>query len=273
MIRTSCQMDYIEDYAMNLYRETAISWTLHAMKIMMGYEDVRNEIIKEFCPCVQNIEFSRTFDGDPHSDGISKVSKYKEIEQYLISCINKKPYVIFTACNVKDADTDETHYQSFYMDNINHEIYVIDPAKPAKGYGIYYPEVALQVVKPFAESNGYTFRFMPVSCPAQITDEDVFCQSWTLFILMNILQNGIETPVSIPKKQNDKYNALLSFYKEIVTRIPTTIGDIRIIYREELLLEENMKVVLSDGTMEDWNALFEIDPYSLLLQMTADDMA
>jgi hypothetical protein len=266
-------MDYIEDYATNLYRETAISWTLHAMKIMMGYEDVRNEIIKEFYPCVQNIEFSRTFDGDPYSDSISKVSKYKEIEQYLISCINKKPYVIFTACNVKDADTDETHYQSFYMDNINHEIYVIDPAKPAKGYGIYYPEVALQVVKPFTESNGYTFRFMPVSCPAQITDEDVFCQSWTLYILMNILQNGIETPVTIPKKQNDKYNALLSFYKEIVTRIPTTIDDIRIIYREELLLEENMQVVLSDGTMEDWNALFEIDPYALLLQMTADDMA
>jgi hypothetical protein len=90
---------------------------------------------------------------------------------------------------------------------------------------------------------------------------------------MNILQNGIETPVSIPKKQNDKYNALLSFYKEIVSRIPTTVDDIRIIYREELLLEENMKVVLSDGTMEDWNALFEIDPYALLLQMTADDMA
>jgi hypothetical protein len=38
-------------------------------------------------------------------------------------------------------------------------------------------------------------------------------------------------------------------------------------------LEENIQVVLSDGTMEDWNALFEIDPYALLLQMTAVDMA
>jgi hypothetical protein len=65
----------------------------------------------------------------------------------------------------------------------------------------------------------------------------------------------------------------LSFYKEVVTRIPTTIDDIRTIYREELLLEENIQVVLSDGTMEDWNALFEIDPYALLLQMTAVDMA
>ena len=90
---------------------------------------------------------------------------------------------------------------------------------------------------------------------------------------MHILENGVDTSVTIPKKQNDKYNALLSFYKEIVTRIPTTMNDIQTIYREELLLEENRKVVLSDGTMEDWNALFDIDPYALLLQMTADDMA
>ena len=60
-------MESFEDYATNLYRETAISWTLHAIKIMMGYNDVRNEIIKEFCPCVQNVEISRTFDGDPYS--------------------------------------------------------------------------------------------------------------------------------------------------------------------------------------------------------------
>ena len=60
--------------------------------------------------------------------------------------------------------------------------------------------------------------------PAQTLTEDVFCQSWTLYILLEVLAAGIsnstlemdEILINIPKKQIDKYEILLNFYKQIL---------------------------------------------------------
>ena len=62
--------------------------------------------------------------------------------------------------------------------------------------------------------------------------EDVFCQSWTLYILLEVLKKGVsnsssnsnsnsslemdEILINIPKKQIDKYEILLKFYKQIL---------------------------------------------------------
>jgi hypothetical protein len=266
-------MDSVKDSTTCLYRETAISWVLHAIKIVLGYEDVRRDILKEFHPKIRNIEYYRMFDGDPESDRTPGLEKYKEIQEHLMESLNRQPYILFTACNMKDPDTGETHYQSFYMNNKRREIYVIDPAKPKKGYGIYYPEVAILVVRNFAKANGYAFRFLGSTCPAQTSLDDVFCQSWTMYMLLHGLEFGFENPVQMPKLQFDKYNVLLSFYKEILKKIPSTVEDLRTTYYEELLSEENKNIVLSEGTLEDWYTLCSMDPYELVLKMTAQDMA
>ena len=62
--------------------------------------------------------------------------------------------------------------------------------------------------------------------PAQTLTEDVFCQSWTLYILLEVLASGVSSSIStlemdeilinIPKKQIDKYEILLNFYKQIL---------------------------------------------------------
>ena len=79
------------------------------------------------------------------------------------------------------------------LDNDEKKVYAIDPAydKNADDFiGIYYAEVTHESIKPFLESKGYTFEFIPLSRPAQSTTNDVFCQSWSLLILLDMLHNN-----------------------------------------------------------------------------------
>ena len=85
--------------------------------------------------------------------------------------------------------------------------------------------ITYKTIQPFFEKNGYQFQYVKLMNPAQTLTEDVFCQSWTLYILLEVLKNGVNTGstiemdeilINIPKKQIDKYELLLNFYKQIL---------------------------------------------------------
>lgn len=256
----------IINYTNNIYRETAISWALHAIKILFGIENVRKTIIKSFHPDVQNIKWSRTFDAFQQIP----TEKETEILGFCKQIINIQPYVVFTASNIQEhADDKVTHYQSYYVDNDNKHIYVIDPAKPVNGYGIYYPSVTIDVIQPFFVSKGYAFDYITLSNPAQTIEADVFCQSWTLYILLHILQNGIGH-VHIPIKQINKYGVILQFFKDVLTKNPHLSYDLDNIYLEEI--KNNKELILKDGTKKGFNCLLKMDPYHLIMQTQKEDM-
>ena len=211
-------------------REIAISWALDAVKDVLGTQNTRNKIIKTFFPPIKNAKHMKTFDAFQQYECMPFNDKEKEILEYCEEIILLKNYVVFTATNIQENEDDqETHYQTYIVDNTNKILYAIDPAinpKKKYGYGIYKPMITYKTIQPFFEKNGYQFQYVKLMNPAQTLTEDVFCQSWTLYILLEVLKNGVssssstlemdEILINIPKKQIDKYELLLNFYKQIL---------------------------------------------------------
>jgi hypothetical protein len=256
-------------------KELSISWLLHSIKILLGDESIRRYIIVEKFPHLKHKlkKDIRTF-GPFVKKRKTREDKFKEIETYLEYIINlKNDNVVFTATNVqKNVDDNETHYQSFIVDNINKKAYAIDPAynKNEENFiGIYYAEITHEVIKPFLESKGYDFKFIPLSRPAQSTTNDVFCQTWSLLILLDLLKTKkYEDPnmeYKIPSTQLNCYEMILEFYKDIfLDSMPELL--------ENLQEEYNGSINENYYTEEEKEKFLKIDVAGLLYQMKKGDI-
>jgi len=251
----------------------AISWLLHSIKILLGDESIRHYIIVHYFPELKYKlkKHIRTFDAFVPKRSTRR-DKYDKITQYLESIENlQKDVVVFTATNVQQHEQDnETHFQSFIVDNEKKQVYVIDPAldkKKPNHFGIYYPEITIELIKPHFEEKGYDVNFIQLSRPAQTTTNDVFCQSWSLIILLEMLtDNNYEKneEYKIPDRKGDKYAILLEFYKGIFMEMPELI---------ENLNEEYVGTIKELPIRKtEINELLRYDPYRLLQSMTKEDM-
>jgi hypothetical protein len=251
-------------------RSIAISWVLDAMKNVLGYEDVRKTIIQHYFPGIPNAAYIKTFDAIQQYKKKPFDNKEKEIEAYCREIVKLPNEVVFTATNIqRDADDMETHYQSYLVDNNKKKIYVIDPARKAtreNGGVLYYAEVTEEVIKPLFTELGYKLQYIEFTNPPQIHETDVFCQSWSLFVLLQILDKGIQK-IKIPKKQIDKYEVLLGFYKEILG-----IDDLpELLYDEYVnIIDENRKSIKKDGGVVENLLIF--DPVDVIIDMKPTDM-
>ena len=249
------------DYSTDIYRSTAVSWTLHAMKSLLGLKTVRNKVIKYFYPTIKNINKAETFDA---------FQSPAALLAYCAEIMHYQPYVVFTASNqAEDTAEPETHYQTFYLDNVTKHLYMIDPSRKNKADGVYTPFIARDTIQPFYEQQGYVCEFIEMTNPAQSSDRDVFCQSWSLYILTNFLQDGLHT-VPIARNQLERYAVLLNFYQVIIDDVPTLQKELKKEYVTEL--QANKNLVLADGTEADYQYLLTMDPVCLLWQMQAEDM-
>jgi hypothetical protein len=256
-------------------KQTAISWLLHSIKILLGDESIRRYIILKYNPELKNNNHIKTFDAFV-KPGKTREHKNKEIKKYLETISKlKKDIVVFTATNVQQNEEDnETHFQSFIVDNNTKKVYGIDPAYDKKEedfIGIYYAEILHDVIKPFFEAKDYEFNLVRLSRPAQTTTEDVFCQSWSLMILLKLIENkDYENDVEfeIPSKKLDKYNMLLEFYKQIFTDMPELLGNLKAEY-EGSINDCNNDVCPSEDEKPE---LLEFDASTLLMSMKKDDM-
>jgi hypothetical protein len=266
------------------------SWVLHAIKNTLGYEPIRQDILLHYFPTLHRGNITKirkagyknhvvTFDAfiEP---GKTREDKSEKIKKYLSEIVKMNGVVVFTAANIQqDASDFETHYQTFIVDNDNKQVYAIDPANDIRvvktarskkilvsGQGIYYAEVAHQTVKPFFEENtDYQFKMVPLSHPAQIIEDDVFCQSWSLYILITLLTNRAyltTAQIYIPESQLDKYDTILGFYKRLVREVPA--------FSEQLNNEYIGEVKRCMGCNK--KELLKVNPEKWLLRMTKEDM-
>lgn len=264
-------------------RADAISWVLHAIKNVLGYEDIRKLVIEHYYPTIKNPEYIKTFeaqieeytDRDDYEDKLD--DKLDDILDYCEDIMKLDDYVVFTATNIEefrdngDRDT-ETHYQTFVVDNKNHQMFTIDPALKSNGKnGIYTPQIAMEEIMPFFEDNGYKTQFIRSKNPAQTDDSDetadVFCQSWSLYILLQVLQKSKNNSfkgivVDIPKSQLDRYTILLNFYKDIVTNIPNV----------NQTLNEEYVSELNEYKKTGYTKLTKLIASDLLLTMTPEEI-
>ena len=266
-------------------KSTIVSWVLHALKIVLGDESIREEIILHYSPDLHkgNLTKLKRIGNSNHKhhvitfnafieSGKTREDKIDKIRDYLEKIVEMPGTVAFTATNVQQDENDfETHFQSFIIDNDAKRVLIIDPAydKTKKsGKGIYHAEIAREIVKPFfkflnmdlEEEDEYKVRFLKLTNPAQIAHDDVFCQSWSLFILNSLLENDAYKSArefKIPASQMDKYDMILGFYKRIFTDIPSLRGYLNAEYEGEVV--------------DDY--LLEADPYKVLMSMTKADMA
>jgi hypothetical protein len=63
-------------------RSIAVSWLIEALKTVLGYEDVRNKIVKYVNPDLENKEHMRTFDAFQQYDVPPYLEKAVEIIDY-----------------------------------------------------------------------------------------------------------------------------------------------------------------------------------------------
>ena len=250
----------------------AISWILHAMKEVFGIEKIRKDIIKTFYHAVKNPKYIRTFDAFQQYEKKPYTDKKNEIIDYCTSILGLSHYVVFTASNIQqNADDNETHYQTFLVDNRAKTLYVINPSRDLKtehGYGIYEPEVAEKVLRPFFEAHGYKVQYIDLTHPAQVITDDVFCQTWSLYILLEILKHGVHV-VDIPKTQKGKYELLLGFYKTCLSEVPSVAKELQ--HEYAAAIKENKTMIEEESGMDIKN-IKSIDVVDIVMNMTAKDM-
>jgi len=272
------------------YREAAVSWVLHSVKDVLGMEDNRKEVIKRFIPDIPNEDHIRTFDaevkykkgkgktkGDKQQYDTNYESKLKKIRDYCTEVMQLENYLVFTATNIEEyqeyGKDSETHYQTFIVDNIKKVLYVIDPAKKnVRDYGIYIPQVAIEIIMPFFEEKKYKTKFVKLKFPAQTNDSaeeaDIFCQSWSLYILIEFLKdndkdNLTNITINIPKGQKERYDILLKFLKDVFSSIPSLQPDLKRIFVS----------VLQKHEPEKYERFINVDPYALLMDMKTSEMS
>ena len=257
-------------------KEKAISWLLHAIKILFGDESIRRYIILHYNKSLKNNKTSdvRTFDAFVKK-GATRDEKANEIIHFCDKKIKKRGTVVFTASNIqRDKYDNETHFQTYIIDNSTKKIFIIDPAydpKKENNAGIYMAEVTNEVIVPFFQSKKYETSFVKLSSPAQINEGDVFCQSWSLYILLEKLKNkeyACDLSFAVPRQQLDKYDMLLRFYKQVFTDMPELCENLKVEYEAEILECRGP----GRPTKAEKQEFLSYNPTELLMEMTKYEM-
>jgi hypothetical protein len=249
----------------NNIRNIAVSWVLYSIRETIGLTIVRNTILKKQIQGLgkypDNIQYGKTFgQGDTFEDIYEMVSNFEGSD---------KRYLIFTSngqivqkrnkrTRYDDSVLVESHYVSFIVDKQEMVVTMIDPSRKNGKIGIYNPYIGLQL-QPYFKKNGYKVEWLEMTTPCQINHHDVFCQSWTLFLVFKFMKQGNKDNISISKKQSKKYKKLLEYFKNLAKFE---------IFKTELKISylENIK------NHDDFLTLKNCDPYELLLSMTPNDM-
>ena len=250
----------------------AISWVLYSIRETIGLTSVRNVILKNKIDQLgeYDIKYGKTFSkGDTFEDIYDLIN---ENTNNLIFTSNADIVSKFTGGQKKktkkrkrNEELVESHYVSFILDRVKMTVTIIDPSRKNGKMGIYNPYIGLHL-ESFLKKEGYNVKWLEMTSPCQISYDDVFCQSWTLYLIFKYYESehyvsdyNNDNVIYIPKKQDKKYKKLLDFFKELASYE---------IFRTELKISynENIKNHL------DQKILSTYDPCCLLLNMITEDM-
>ncbi len=263
---TNEQSNLVNIYNENTYSiNLPISWILYSIRQTIGLTKVRNRVLQNIIRdiiCEDEIFFGQTFtQGDVFDDIYDMINDFQ---------MSEKRYLIFTSNgeirerkkNKRHNDQVESHYISFILDKLTKITGIIDPSRDNGKDGIYYPKIGISLESIF-EQIGYKVEWLDTTYPCQIAYHDVFCQSWTLFLIIQYFKTGYFkkkcTKINIPQDQDAKYKILLDFFKELLTHK---------IFVKELLIfyQSNIENHI------DYEYLRTINPRYLLKQMNVFQM-
>jgi hypothetical protein len=243
----------------------------------MGLEDIRNAILKKFCQHTQKrpLVFGKTFGSESQT---RHVLDY--VQELLIKYTHTSTLVVFHGIN--PPQSGETHYQTFLLDFETHTALVIDPAmtwKKSQGKyiqepGTYKPFLALNTLLPFLKTHSFETSFMRTTHPCQDCEDDIFCQSWTMYVLVQFLCQRRTQPITIPCDQVKRYRILLRFFQQIFSLIPELCDELSAIYIHNM---KHHRAIVKDIPKQERKQYREymasIDPCVVLKTMKPRDMS
>ena len=213
--------------------ENIRSWVLFALRETMEQQSIRNNVLKEF--------LHKLFKSSGYKPIYGRTLNNRKTQKSLITYLTKiistyppdqtsKYVVMFTVSNLYDEDTHETHFQTFvYIPGYKSDIvsgpiiFCFDPSRTCdQEEGIYGAHAVDEVDTIVSKiDSDITLLYPNVTEACQIHENDVFCQSWSLYLqihgVVRFLQTGnLNYAPDIPLSQFHKYEILLNFYKSIV---------------------------------------------------------
>lgn len=254
-------------------RSTAITWALYSLREVLNDSDMRNSVLRSFLGDLiyqHSIHLGRTFVGEYDLD---------DLRRYMASIVDVPGVILFTASNPPDQDTNETHFLTFIVYNqytpapgFARSLIVIDPSEPPVGSGIYNPYIADFVVVPFFEARGYGSYGVNTNNACQVQEDDVFCQSWSLYLQIQAVRNPLIEHV-IPPLQRDKYALLLSFFKTLLALDMFVCNKLREQYRENIMTHRALVEGVPKKRHGALRATYlSYDPCRVVMEMAPDDM-
>ena len=220
----------------NIGRGEIASWILYSIRRTIGEEDVRNEILKTLVPAEPKRMYGKTFvTFIDKRKNIEKQQKtyYNTIRKYLNTITGpkyKNKQVCMTIANFPaevesedEMNTNsktplyETHYITVIVTNgVVGSVIYIDPArKPDGKVGIYESFIISDLLNKYFQEKSYVEQYLKVTSAPQTSEKDVFCQSWSLYLMKEALLGNMT--VHIPSAQKARYELLLSFWKQANT--------------------------------------------------------
>jgi len=245
-------------------------WLLLALREAMGDPVVRTAILEHDLGTHRGIEFGKTFEY-----GFT----LKQLEKYLETIVVKTGlhYLLFTAQNLPDKTSRETHYQTYIVDYRDKKVWVIDPARTPTGKGVYFAYISEDVVIPFFQRHGWSTAFAPTSSACQKGKRDVFCQSWSLYLqiefMKRLLSTGTVQELPIPGRKEERYPLLVAFFQKALS-IQLVCDQVTVSYQH--LIRTHRDLVRGLESAQQKKAIRQsylaLDPCELLEKMTVQDL-
>jgi len=250
--------------------EQVASWIIFTLRDVIANSAVRHKIITTQLGRMDGVSFGKDF---------NTPEEWATYEADLTKLLSRSDIILFTSSNFPDAKTAETHFQTFLVNPSKKTLLMIDPArKPSGASGIYSAAAAEKRIQPFFEAQGYTVNWILTDNTCQSSKFDVFCQTWSLYLLIEAFKNTLSnTPVPklpIPRNQVSRYTLILEFFKQCVA-IPEVCDAFK---REWAAFTAAPDKAIYDGLTTAAQkkarkaAYAAIDPCVFLLAMTPDLM-
>lgn len=215
--------------------ENIKSWVVYGLRDLLGFEKIRKKILanKLKNSLDKNLFIGPTF-------GLR--TDNKTLDKCIASLpknLSKKPFTLFTAINLADKETSESHYQTYIVDNLGKKLYMIDPSMSSnsdelyskyteeevsdEGYksikSLYTPHISFYIGNKMVKK-GYDVYWINTSNRCQSSTQDVFCQTWSLILQIETMKKLLKkdnSPIVIPKLKKERYEIILRFYKNLIS--------------------------------------------------------
>jgi len=247
-----------------------MGWLLLALREAMGDPVVRNAILQKEVGTPRGVEFGKTFEY-----GFT----LKQLEDYLDALFRKRGvrYLLFTAQNLPDKRSRETHYQAYIVDYRRHHVWIMDPARTPSGKGIYHPFISNDIIIPFFTKHGWKAEFVPTTSACQRGLRDVFCQSWSLFLQIEfvkmLLTLGHTQALEIPSRKEVRNQLLVDFFQRALS-VPAVCDQVTTSYQH--LICTHRDLVAGVSSVQEKKAIREsflqFSPCRLLMKMNVYDL-